>query len=179
MNKQNNETKDDELMPVDDEFQDIEYGKLADDLMHLTPKAKAVLVRLVDAGLSGEKIRQGDIAKELGIPQSTISIMKRNPHFANVYISLVQNNVKTRVAEVLSHLIRNSEQGDTAASKVILQFTESLTNVTKNINLNIDSHKPTNVEESIDAMIIRMGELGISPDAFADRYIELKNAGRF
>lgn len=160
--------------------EDENFDWLMDDIMSLTPNSRAGLLVALDTQLSGRKRTKTEQAQDAGMSLPTWSKMERNPAWRRVFTYLVTANVQANIGEAVADLRRNSNAGDTGASRTLLQVAGMLVNVNKNVNYNEERRKSNaTVEETVDEMIIRLGELGVHPEAFTNRYIELKNQGRF
>ena len=174
-----------EIVNVDSkekEFQmlgDVNYGQLSDDISKLSAYQKKILVADLERVFTGKKITDKEMMEGLGMNRQNLYSVRANETYARTYLAILKANVQANLGEVVGHLMRNSEGGDTSASRTLLQFAEAITTVTKNLNVNVDNRRVETVEESVDSLIIRLGELGVSTEAFVQRYIDLKNAGRF
>lgn len=148
-----------------------EWGKL-------TPLQRRILVETINAHLNKEKITLGLLAKRCDCDRTSIFNAQKNPKFTRVLGVFLQSVSVNEVSNILLDLIRNSENGDTSASKAYLQFAGMLANVTKNLNVNVNNNQPQNIEDGIDNMILKLLQLGIHPEAFAKRAEELAREGR-
>ena len=169
---------DDELM----EQNQFESQSLVNDINALSSTQRKFLNELVLSHLEEGKTSIPKIAKKLGVSKQALYLAKSDPTFANAFAKILKNLTITNASQTIKNLERSSENGDTSASRTLLQFAGLLANVTKNLNLNMElnNQRPAqSLEESVDNMIIRLAQLSIHPEAFANRYIELKNEGRF
>ena len=154
--------------------------EMDEDIAQLTKTQRRILTGYIKNGLSKHPKSNSKLAKYLGCDRKSLYRARKNPQWVKVYAMIIQKLTIADIGKVISHLMRNSKAGDTQASRVLLQFADVIQNTTKNLNLNIEPiRRHDNVEDLVDAMIIRLGELGISAEVLTRRYMELKNAGRF
>lgn len=128
-------------------------GKLgeseSEELLQIVRKLKAherrVLCELLNSMLNELPISQTAISKRCGVDQKYIRRLRQNEHFGKALSAFVFQGLRDYVDEIIGHLFRQSAEGKTLASILLLELAGMYNPVTRT----------TSVKAGVDAQDLR------------------------
>jgi hypothetical protein len=154
-------------------------------LSGLTVLQSRILWVLVNEMGSEEQRTETQIADDMGISRSTIRRARRNPAFQNALAIIARDSLRGIHDKIIGRIVKAGEK-DWTAGKFLLQYDGSYVPKTQNMNLNANispnTRRPSSLAETIDGVLIRLGELGWTRERVAglsERFDELRKEGAF
>jgi len=163
------------------EIQSESFAIIAD----LTSLQQKVVIALVRNTLSDDIRSDADIATECDTTRAYIWQLRQNPRFARALGLLVRDIVRGTQDKALTLLWKHAEK-DPSSVKLLLEIGGTYERTQRNLNINASisggQGQSMGIDDSIDSILIRLGELGWNASRVAqlsERFSELKAEGAF
>ena len=151
----------------------------------LAVNQKSVLIAVMMDFLSEDIRSDTQIAADLGINRKTVYNCKVNPAFNTALSQVMPEMVKAKLPKYLAN-IEKAGIKDWKAFQFLLEYAGLWTKTTRNLNVNANigggQGQSMGINDSIDSILIRLGELGWNASRVAqlsERFSELKAEGAF
>jgi hypothetical protein len=153
----------------------------------LTPLQQKVLIALCRNTLSETIRTDAEIAAECNTSREYIWQLRQHPKFGRAMGTIIKDLAMGTQDKAFMLLMKHAEK-DPGSVKTWLQmggvYVDRRQNINLNANMSLDRRggNTGSVEQDCDAMLIRLGELGMTRhdvELLADRFDQLKSEGAF
>ncbi len=173
------------LQPIDPAIADFEVTEdIAENYSYfakLTSLQRALIVELASNMTRENRLTDVETAEKLGIGVKTIYNCRQLPHFAQALAVIVRETVRGNEDNILAEIYRAIKK-DWRAGIELLKYDGSYITRSQQaiLHANVSDFTQLNSERAtVDEILIRFGELGLSVERVAQRMQELRDEGAF
>lgn len=165
---------------ADSEEMDIsEYKNMAT----LTSLQRMLILEVVDNMFREQPLTDSEICEKVGCNYSYLSLLRnKNEKFQAALGSVIYEALKSKRDAIIGNVIRAGKipkhwQANKFLMEIIGEYVPRSAHL--NINANVRNAPPSSPEQAVDTLLVKLGELGYSPEQVAQRMRELKMEGAF